>query len=98
MTSSTYADNSFNKNLSSYTLCRKEGENLVRTIRTIEVVDTETKEKKCQTIYTKKGKDEVIGSGRYPETCKNFLRNIEKNLKSANWQCKDVSQSSISWM
>ena len=62
----------------------------VRTIR------VERNQQGCRTIYTKRGIDKEVGSGIYLESCFNFLKNVEKNLGIAGWQCRDASESRMS--
>ena len=84
-----------------YVLChkKKQGEKWVRVIRTKILTSKEREkdktDKKCQTIYTKKGQDKVVGSGKYYETCNQFLRNIQKNLENVNWTCEKKSEIQI---
>lgn len=63
---------------------------IVRTVRI-------TKENgRCQTIYTKNGKSQLIGSGINPVSCQNFLDGVRKNLEASHWSCRDVKESSVS--
>lgn len=78
-----------------YALCEKKNSKDVRTIRVNIFQPTGADDRKCETIYTKKGKDEIIGSGKYEGTCYQFLRNIKENLEKANWTCKDISKAQI---
>lgn len=76
-----------NKN---FVLCRHFKD--IRTIR----VDFSNDEGKCQTTYTKLGKDKIVGNGRHVQSCTRILDNIKGNLEGANWKCKSVSNASFS--
>ena len=73
---------------SSYVLCKNR--KIVRTLRVVTDEDSS-----CKTAYTKEGRDQVIGSGRFEETCHSFLRNVRRNLEEANWKCRDISHAEI---
>jgi hypothetical protein len=62
----------------------------VRTIRVILREDSD-----CETIYTKFGRDRVIGTGRMKSSCINFLKNVQGNLQEAGWKCREVEKASI---
>lgn len=88
----------FSKPKEIYVLCQKKqkGENWIRIIRTKILKEKKQKtDKKCQTIYTKKGQDKIVGSGKYYETCDQFLKNIKKNLENVNWTCKEKKEIQI---
>ena len=74
---------------STYLFCRQKSS--VRTVR------VELGEGGCRTIYTKKGVDKEIGHGIYLASCVGFLKNVQKNLGTVGWKCRDVSRSKISW-
>ena len=66
---------------------------LHKQVRTIRLVPSTT-EKPCNTIYTKQGKDRVIGTGQMNHSCVKFLENVKGNLAEAGWKCEDASASS----
>lgn len=72
----------------NYVLCQNGS--IVRTVR------IELDEQGCKTVYTKNGEDNVIGSGQFAISCTGFLNNVQKNLESAGWKCKNISGASIS--
>ena len=65
--------------------------NYVRTVR-IEIKQDKT----CQTLYSKAGVDQLIGSGMYIESCQKFLQNVIENLQSAGWTCRQVESVNMS--
>lgn len=73
----------------SYVICKNQKE--VRTIR-IESAGGG----KCQTVYTKQGKDQVVGSGLNPMSCEDFLSTVRKKIEDANWKCRDVKDTAVS--
>jgi hypothetical protein len=73
----------------AYWICKNKKE--VRTIRVI--VDSKTKE--CTTLYSKSGSEKEVGSGKWQESCVNFLTNIRTNLEKSNWTCRDISSTQI---
>lgn len=73
---------------SSYVLCKNK--EIVRTIR------IHNKNGSCRTTYTKEGLDTEVGKSKTNDVCENVLNNIRKNLESANWKCKDISESRLS--
>ncbi len=68
-------------------LCRHQ-----QNVRTIAVTPGEGG---CETLYTKGGVAEVVGRARNRDSCMGFLRNIQGNLQGAQWNCREVSQSSV---
>lgn len=87
------------KNKQSGILCQKNNSRVVRTVR-VNILDSDRKreDRNCETIYTKNGKDETIGSGKYKETCYKFLQNIKENLEKGNWTCRDISQAKMAYL
>lgn len=86
----------FSAETTVYLLCRlKSGQRGIA--RTLKVVSVENPEgRRCQTVYTKSGRDRVVGWGRTNEGCLKILKNIEANLKAAGWKCKDISSAKVS--
>lgn len=48
-----------------------------------------------ETIYSKYGKAQVIGSGRSLESNKGFLGNVRTNLEKSGWDCREVKEASV---
>lgn len=80
------ADEVVNK---AYWICKNKKE--VRTIRV--QIDSQTKE--CSTFYSKLGSEKVVGSGKWHESCMNYLSNIRTNLEKSDWNCRDISSAKI---
>lgn len=74
----------------TYILCQNK--TIVRTVR-VEKAGTAGG---CVTKYTKEGVDAVVASSWTEKRCKAVLGNIQTNLESANWKCKDISSSRVS--
>ncbi len=70
-----------------HVMCRNR--NIIRTVRVLSLKEG------CQTLYSKNGEERVMGAGRNAGSCEGFLRNIQGNLESAGWTCRDVSQSGV---
>lgn len=73
----------------TYILCQNK-----QTVRTVRVEKNEGGG--CVTKYTKQGVDEVVATSWTEKRCKAVLGNIQTNLESANWKCKDISSSRVS--
>ena len=73
----------------TYVICKNR--KIVRTVRVEKAAGGS-----CKTIYTKAGVDRDIGSGRNSASCFKFMDNVQGNLESAGWKCKDISSSAIS--
>lgn len=74
----------------TYILCQNK-----ETVRTVRVEKNDTGGG-CVTKYTKQGVDSVVASSWTEKRCKAVLGNIQTNLESANWKCKDISKSRVS--
>lgn len=73
----------------TYILCQNK-----QNVRTVRVEKNQGGG--CVTKYTKQGVDEVVASSWTEKRCKAVLGNIQTNLESANWKCKDISSSRVS--
>lgn len=73
-----------------YVLCKNGKE--VRTLRAAKNDETG----KCETLYSKAGKDQVIGGGQNPSSCNDVVARVRKNLENGNWKCREVKQSTVS--
>ncbi|MFN7905540.1 MAG: hypothetical protein ACK5P5_10190 [Pseudobdellovibrionaceae bacterium] len=61
----------------------------VRTLRVIKVND------KYDTIYTKNGKDQVIGQTRLFSSGKGIANGVKEKLAVSGWTCREVSDSKL---
>jgi hypothetical protein len=50
----------------------------------------------CQTIYTKDGKEQTIGSGQNLSSCQKYLEDVRRNLSNVGWKCRDVKDAAVS--
>lgn len=71
-----------------YWMCRNHS--IVRTLQ------IETRDGGCRTHYGKDGVDRVVSQSQTPSGCVGVFSNIRRNLESAGWKCKDISQGRIS--
>lgn len=78
------------KDTSSYVICRNQ--KMVRTIR----VDL-SNGGACKTIYTKEGKDEIVGKSGTPDLCYEVVNKVRANLEKSVWKCKDVKPDRVSF-
>ena len=79
------------KNLATkqiYWMCRNRS-----VIRTLKI---EPYENGCRTAYTKDGVERNASVAQMPSSCVGIFANIRRNLESAGWKCKDISQSRVS--
>jgi hypothetical protein len=72
----------------AHVICKNQ--KIVRTIR------VEKGQGKCETLYTKNGKDQVIATGYNAPSCKKFLTDVQENLTKAGWKCRETQQSVVS--
>ena len=63
-----------------------------KTVRTLRIHKASDK---CETVYTKQGVDQVIGSGQNPDSCRDILANVRKNLEEAKWSCREIQNSQV---
>lgn len=78
------------KENSSYVICRNQ--KLVRTIR------VDLKGLACKAIYTKEGKDDIVGKSGTPDLCYDVVHKIRANLeKHGSWKCKEVEPERVSF-
>lgn len=74
----------------TFILCKHGKE--VRSLRT-----RSNKEKgKCETYYTKYGKDQMVGGGHNNDTCAEISARIRNTLEAADWKCREVKESTVS--
>lgn len=74
----------------TYLLCKNK--KLVRTVRVEKIASGG-----CRTKYTKDGSDQNVGESQSVQICLKVLRNIRINLEKADWKCKDISESRVSF-
>ena len=65
------------------------------TVRTIRIDKNEAGG--CETIYTKSGKDSKEAESSTLPKCLKVLQSIRANLEKADWKCRDISQSRVSF-
>lgn len=70
-----------------FLLCKLQ--KFVRTLRVIKVND------KYDTIYTKNGKDQVIGQTRLFSSGKGIANGVKETLAVSGWTCREVSDSKL---
>lgn len=69
-----------------YVFCRNG-----KTVRTIRVEKDRRDNTGWVTLYTKAGKDQIVGEGFNPVSCEGILERVQKTLESYSWKCRDVS-------
>ncbi|MCB0342140.1 MAG: hypothetical protein KDD59_07840 [Bdellovibrionales bacterium] len=77
------------ENSTDFVMCRNG--KTVRTLR-IKVADDNGS---CKALYSKGGKDQVVGYGRQARSCKPFIDNVQNNLENANWRCQSLANMKI---
>lgn len=81
---------------SSFLICKFNGKKISpRPVRTIRIQTDVGDENKCVVIYAKNGSEREVGRGRYMQGCVSILKNIQKNLESSSWTCREVSQATL---
>lgn len=73
---------------SQYHLCKLNKE--VRTLR------VERAPEKCEIMYNKYGKDQVVGAGQNVQSCEEVLTRVRVNLEKAGWKCREIKDASVS--
>lgn len=73
---------------SQYHLCKLNKE--VRTLR------IEKQPDKCEIMYNKYGKDQVVGAGQNHQSCEEVLTRVRGNLEKAGWKCREIKDASVS--
>lgn len=66
----------------------------MKTVRTLRI--EKIAGGKCQTVYTKAGVDQIIGSGFNPNSCEKFLDDVKQTLIDAKWNCREFKESTVS--
>lgn len=72
----------------TYVLCKNKAE--VRTVRIT------TSGSNCKATYSKSGVESVVAKSGTVELCFDVATKIRKNLTSAAWKCRDISDSRVS--
>ena len=50
---------------------------------------------KCNTIYSKEGYLQIVGSATYFSSCEGVLHSVQKNLEEGGFKCTPVSKYSV---
>lgn len=50
---------------------------------------------KCNTIYSKEGYLQIIGSAVYFSSCEGVLHSVQKNLEEGGFKCTPISKYSV---
>lgn len=75
---------------SAFVLCKNK-----KDVRTIRVLPDAGKNENCTITYTKGGVEEIVGSNRSMNTCMSIMKNIQFNLESSKWSCRNVSSADV---
>ncbi len=75
-----------------YVMCKSQ-----KTVRTIRITPEKGEPQDCQVTYSKSGVDEIVGQSRNLSSCKSILKNIQENLESSKWSCKEVGSAKVSY-
>lgn len=70
---------------------------ICKNLKNIRTLRLEKTQGECRTIYTKAGKDRVIGQGQFEESCFKFLSNVKSNLEKAGWNCKEAPKTQVTY-
>lgn len=73
----------------AFVLCKNQ-----KNVRTIQILP-ENKAENCKITYSKGGVEEVVGANRNMDTCKSILKNIQANLESSKWNCRNVGTAHV---
>ncbi len=72
----------------TYVMCKSSSQ-----ARTLRIVQTS---KGCITRYQRDGQEKVVATAQSLGVCHDVLGKIQKNLMENNWNCQDLSHSSVS--
>lgn len=50
---------------------------------------------KCNTLYSKEGYLQVVGSATYFASCEGVLHSVQKNLEEGGFKCDSISKFSV---
>lgn len=50
---------------------------------------------KCNTLYSKEGYLQVVGSATYFSSCEGVLHSVQKNLEEGGFKCDSISKFSV---
>ena len=78
---------------SHFYLCIKKTATEVQS-RNIRIHQFE-KDNKCAVIYSVKGKDQLISSGKWLTFCKRTLNQVLDNLEKGLWDCKEKPEVQV---
>lgn len=85
-----FTSNAFAEEDKKFVICKFKGE-----ARMLEIIPGGP-DNGCQTMYTKYGKTERVGWGKNFLGCEQILSNVQKNLESSDWKCKDKTEMRVS--
>lgn len=88
----TFAHAAEDQKVMDYVLCKHE-----KTVRTIRITPEKAAPNDCQVTYSKSGVDAVVGQSRSLSSCRSILKNIQENLESSKWNCKQIDSAKISY-
>jgi len=71
-----------------FLICRNE-----KTVRTLRVEKTQ---QRCNSVYTKNGQDQTIGSALKTYVCIEVVNKVKETLENAGWKCKQVKEGLVS--
>lgn len=69
-------------------LCKKD--RVVRWLRSYKLEDG-----KCNTLYSKGGYVQIVGSATYYTSCENILNSVKKNLEEGGYVCSLTASHSV---
>ena len=81
---------SVDQKTSSFVLCKNK-----KDVRTIRVLPDMQKADRCTITYSKGGVEEVVGSNRSMTTCQSIAKNIQFNLETSKWSCRNVESAQV---
>jgi hypothetical protein len=84
------AQASVDQKASAFVLCKNK-----KDVRTIRILPDGAKADNCSITYSKGGVEEVVGSNRAMATCKSIAKNIQFNLESSKWSCRNVQSAQV---
>jgi hypothetical protein len=72
----------------AFIICKLRGE-----VRTIAV--NKRGDGTFETVYSKNGAPQTVGSGRSIESNRGFMANVKRNLENSNWECREVGSAVV---
>lgn len=65
-----------------------------KTVRMVRVVAM-SQGTGCNTVYSKGGKENTVGSASNWKSCHEIFENIKRNLEKADWKCRVIESADI---